>query len=73
MKIINQNASIKEIILEVAEVAKYLWQRGWAERNAGNISVNISHLITENINKLDDFPFSNLTIIMLNFQESTFC
>ena len=60
MKIINQNASIKEIILEVAEVAKYLWQRGWAERNAGNISVNISHLITENINKLDDFPFFKL-------------
>lgn len=30
---------IKKIITEVAEVAGYLWQRGWAERNAGNISV----------------------------------
>lgn len=27
------------IISEVAEVAGFLWQRGWAERNAGNISV----------------------------------
>jgi len=27
---------------EMAEVAGFLWQRGWAERNAGNMSVNIT-------------------------------
>lgn len=31
--------SLKRIINDVAEVAGYLWQKGWAERNAGNISV----------------------------------
>lgn len=29
---------------EVAEVAGFLWQRGWAERNAGNISVCLKDL-----------------------------
>ena len=26
---------------KVAEVAGYLWEKGWAERNGGNITVNI--------------------------------
>lgn len=30
---------------KVAEVAGYLWQKGWAERNGGNITVNITHLV----------------------------
>lgn len=32
---------IKEIE-QIAEVAGYLWQKGWAERNGGNITVNIT-------------------------------
>jgi rhamnulose-1-phosphate aldolase len=31
----------------IAEVAGYLWQKNWAERNGGNISVNLSHLTDE--------------------------
>ena len=27
---------------KVAEVAGYLWQKGWAERNGGNITINIT-------------------------------
>ena len=27
---------------QVAEVAGYLWQKGWAERNGGNITINIT-------------------------------
>lgn len=27
---------------KIAEVAGYLWEKGWAERNGGNITVNIS-------------------------------
>ncbi len=27
---------------KVAEVAGYLWQKGWAERNGGNITVNVT-------------------------------
>ncbi len=45
--IIELNAGLKKQIDEIAEVAGYLWQRGWAERNGGNISVNVSDLIPE--------------------------
>ena len=44
---IQEIEEVKQIILEVSEVADYLWQRGWAERNAGNISVNINDLVAE--------------------------
>ena len=36
MKLIH-NESLDRRIAEVAEVAGYLWERGWAERNGGNI------------------------------------
>jgi rhamnulose-1-phosphate aldolase len=34
---------------QLSEVAGYLWERGWAERNAGNISLNITELVTDEI------------------------
>jgi len=34
-----------EEIEQVAEVAGYLWEKGWAERNGGNITVNITDSI----------------------------
>jgi rhamnulose-1-phosphate aldolase len=36
------NEASGKIIAETAEVAGFLWQRGWAERNAGNISVRLA-------------------------------
>ena len=39
------NEKLKQQIDDVAEVAGYLWQKGWAERNAGNISINITDII----------------------------
>jgi rhamnulose-1-phosphate aldolase len=39
------NDKLKEQLEEVAEIAGYLWEKGWAERNAGNISINISDRI----------------------------
>lgn len=35
---------VAEEIGKISEVAGYLWQREWAERNAGNISLNITGL-----------------------------
>lgn len=32
---------------KVAEVAGYLWQKGWAERNGGNITVNITEHVDD--------------------------
>jgi rhamnulose-1-phosphate aldolase len=31
---------------ELAEVGSYLWTRGWAERNAGNLSVDVTDLVS---------------------------
>lgn len=36
--------TIESEIKKVSEAASYLWQREWAERNAGNISVNLTGL-----------------------------
>jgi rhamnulose-1-phosphate aldolase len=55
-----KNSRVKEIISQVAEVAQYLWQRGWAERNAGNISVNISHLIEGKRDEVNKYPVFDL-------------
>lgn len=37
---------------QAAEVAGYLWQKGWAERNGGNITLNITEYIDGEIKAL---------------------
>lgn len=32
------NKQLEKIINDIAQVAGYLWQKGWAERNGGNIT-----------------------------------
>ena len=39
------NYQIQEQVDSVSEIAGYLWNKGWAERNAGNISINLSGFI----------------------------
>ncbi|BDD01944.1 rhamnulose-1-phosphate aldolase [Persicobacter psychrovividus] len=34
-------------INKVSQIAGYLWQREWAERNAGNISIDMTHLFDD--------------------------
>ena len=43
--ILDNNILLAQQIEEVAEVAGYLWQKGWAERNGGNITINITDTI----------------------------
>ena len=33
---------VKKELAKISKVAGYLWQREWAERNAGNISMNLT-------------------------------
>ncbi len=33
---------MQQLVADVSEVAALLWERGWAERNAGNISVDVT-------------------------------
>lgn len=37
---------------KVAEVAGYLWQKGWAERNGGNITINITEFVDDEIRQM---------------------
>ena len=38
---------MKQALDSVAEVAGYLWQKGWAERNGGNLTLNITEFADE--------------------------
>ena len=54
--------ALKNILNEMIEVSGYLWTKGWAERNAGNLSVDITDHIsgknleppTEDLRRFDD-------------------
>jgi rhamnulose-1-phosphate aldolase len=35
----------KKILQEVRQLSAFLWQKGWAEKNAGNLSVNVTGLM----------------------------
>ena len=47
MQSILQNSALAAEIYQVAEVAGHLWQKGWAERNGGNITVNITEWVDD--------------------------
>lgn len=47
--ILNNRPALAAEVYKVAEVAGYLWQKGWAERNGGNITVNITEYIDDAI------------------------
>ena len=56
--ILQGNAGLQREIEKVAEVAGYLWQNGWAERNGGNITVNITEWADDAMQRLP--PISDI-------------
>jgi rhamnulose-1-phosphate aldolase len=50
--ILEGRPALKKEVDKIAEVAGYLWQNGWAERNGGNITVNITDLVDDEIRHL---------------------
>ena len=50
--ILDKRPALRAEIDKVAEVAGYLWQKGWAERNGGNITINITDLIDDEIEEM---------------------
>ena len=44
--------ALKKEVDKIAEVAGYLWQNGWAERNGGNITVNVTDLVDDEMKAL---------------------
>ena len=47
--ILENRPALAAEVEKVAEVAGYLWQKGWAERNGGNITVNITEYVDDDI------------------------
>ena len=52
VSILDSRPLLKEEIYKVAEVAGFLWQKGWAERNGGNITVNITEHIDDELRRM---------------------
>ena len=50
--ILEGRPNLEKEINKIAEVAGYLWQNGWAERNGGNITVNITDLVDDDIRQM---------------------
>jgi rhamnulose-1-phosphate aldolase len=50
--ILDNRPALAREVNQVAEVAGYLWQKGWAERNGGNITVNVTALIDDEIRRM---------------------
>ena len=38
---------LNEVIRQCAEVAGYLWEKGWAERNGGNMTYDVTEFVDE--------------------------
>ncbi|MBO4810100.1 MAG: rhamnulose-1-phosphate aldolase [Prevotella sp.] len=50
--ILEHRPALQAEIEKIAEVAGYLWQNGWAERNGGNITVNITEYVDDEMRQL---------------------
>ena len=47
--ILTNRPELKRALDSVAEVAGYLWQKGWAERNGGNLTLNITEFVDDDM------------------------
>ncbi|MCF0196493.1 MAG: rhamnulose-1-phosphate aldolase [Bacteroidaceae bacterium] len=47
ISILDGRPGLRAVIDQVAEVTGYLWQKGWAERNGGNITVNVTEFVDD--------------------------
>ena len=50
--ILEGRPALRAEVEKVAEVAGFLWQKGWAERNGGNITVNVTELVDDDIRQM---------------------
>ncbi|SBT13486.1 rhamnulose-1-phosphate aldolase [Vibrio celticus] len=60
MRHIELNELVIKEIAKVTEVGTYLWQREWAERNGGNISVDLTEVFGDAPEDLTAFPHCSL-------------
>ena len=61
MSILTSRPALEREVMRIAEVAGYLWQNGWAERNGGNITVNITEYVDDKMRQMH--PISDVRTI----------
>ena len=64
---ITLSKSVHQVIRKVGEVGQYIWQKGWAEKNAGNLSVDITDHIAITPAKLKKFPVKPIAGLLPEF------
>ena len=64
MNTIFANKELKKVTDKVCEVAGYLWEKGWAERNAGNISINITEITQGRVENIASYPTKQLNVAL---------
>lgn len=69
--ILDGRPGLAKVVDNIAETAGYLWQKGWAERNGGNITVNVTEHIDDEIRKMP--PISNPVAIGLTLPNLKGC
>ncbi len=50
--ILENRPELSAAVWQVAETAGYLWEKGWAERNGGNITVNVTEYVDEQMRSM---------------------
>ena len=53
MKLFGKKSGLKSTAREMSAVSEYLWHKGWAEKNAGNMSVLVTDRIKQSLDPAD--------------------
>jgi hypothetical protein len=58
--VINPHEGVIKVYTDVSRIAGYLWNKKWAERNTGNISIDISEFFNpaQPMESSKHFPYS---------------
>ena len=57
---ISLTKELQEVVDEIADVSGYMWERGWAERNAGNFTVDVTNYLPGDMKNGNHFLKVNL-------------
>jgi rhamnulose-1-phosphate aldolase len=52
---ISLSKELQNVVSEIAEISGYMWERGWAERNAGNFTIDVTNLLPEDMKHTNQF------------------
>ncbi len=69
---LKNNKKLSAIIDSVADVAGFIWQKGWAEKNAGNISVSLKDVLNISDGECCGLPHRELPAAMENLSGTCF-